>query len=80
MRNLNLRKTTKRNHFTTIFGGAGKRRLAILPRPIVKTLRTKMQMYRRAAQGWRNQTFGRLMALKLILKYGRRKPIRRFIK
>jgi len=80
MRTLNRNKTIKRNNFTTIFGGVGTRKSVVLPRPKVKALRTKMQMYRRAAQGWRNQTFGRLTALKLVLKYGRRKPIRRFIK
>lgn len=80
MRNFRFRKTIKRNTFTTIFGGVGQRKFAILPRPIAKALRTKMQMYRRAAQGWRNQTFGRLTALKVMLQYGKRKPTRRFIK
>jgi hypothetical protein len=42
--------------------------------------RTKMQMHRRAAQGWRNQTYGRMQAMKIRLQYGRRKVIRRFIK
>jgi hypothetical protein len=37
-----------------------------------------MQKYRRAAQGWRNQTYGRLVALKLLIKFGRRTPTRRF--
>ena len=80
MKNFNRNKTIKRNHFTVIFGGMGKRKSVVLPRPKVRSMRTKMQMFRRAAQGWRNQTFGRLIALKLLLQYGRRKPIRRFIK
>jgi hypothetical protein len=42
--------------------------------------RTKMQMIRRASQGWRNQTYGRLSALKDRLRYGRYTPIRRFLR
>jgi hypothetical protein len=37
-----------------------------------------MQMYRRASQGWRNQTYGRLCALKIYVRFGKRKPSRRF--
>jgi hypothetical protein len=40
--------------------------------------RTKMQMIRRAHQGWRNKVIGTLQALRIRLKYGRRKPIAQF--
>lgn len=82
MKNFNRNKTTKRNPFTIIFGGAGRRRSLLFNfrRGKFAPMRTKMQKFRRAAQGWRNQTFGRLMALRIRLKFKRRKPIRRFIK
>jgi hypothetical protein len=63
-----------RNNFTTIFGGVGVRRVVIQTKKCLITRRSKMQMVRRAHQGWRNKTFGSLHALKIRLKYGRRKP------
>jgi hypothetical protein len=80
MRRFNFRKTTPRNNFTKIFGRVGARRTVIFTKRLKKKRRGFMQMYRRAKQGWRNQTFGRIQALKLRLQYGRLKPIRRFIK
>ena len=83
MKAFNLRKTVMRNNFTKIFGNIGQRRNVFKQRwenwKLI-TKRSKMAMHRRAAQGWRNQTFGRLQALKIRLQYGRRKPTRRFIK
>jgi len=75
------RKTTRRNDFTTIFGGVGSRRdLRNFARNGKARLvsRFKMQMHRRAAQGDQNKIFGRLTAMKLRLQFGIRKRVRRF--
>lgn len=75
-----FKKTTLRNDFTTVFGGVGSRRYVFVDpkgKPVLHK-RTRLQMHRRAAQGWRNQTFGRLTALKMLIQFGRRKPVRRF--
>jgi hypothetical protein len=80
MRNYGFKKTTLRNDFTAIFGGVGKRRV-IFVNPKGKAnpfKRTRMQMHRRAAQGWRNKAFGRLTALKMLIKYGFKSRVRRF--
>jgi hypothetical protein len=80
MKLFDFRKTTLRNGFTVIFGGVGHRRTVLTnkgPKPN-HYKRTRMQMYRRASQGWRNQTYARLCALKLIIKFGKRKPSKRF--
>jgi hypothetical protein len=87
MKNFNFRKTIMRNNFTRIFGKSGRRRVltdftmmgAGRWRSTFVT-KSKIQWHRRAAQGWMNQTFGRLQALKIRLQYGRRKPTRRFIR
>jgi hypothetical protein len=75
-----FKKTVGRNDFTLIFGRVGKRRNIFTDKrhKPKHCKRTRMQMYRRAAQGWRNQTYGRLVALKLVVKYGTRTPTRRF--
>ena len=75
-----FKKTVGRNGFTLIFGRVGKRRCVFYDkgRKPNDYKRTRMQKYRRAAQGWRNQTYGRLVALKLLIKFGRRTPTRRF--
>jgi len=90
MKNFRFRKIIKRNNFTKIFGGIGQRRFVsayikrgrmerILERLCFnKTPRTKMQKTRRAHQGWRNKTFGSMQAIKIRLKYGRRKPTGNF--
>ena len=80
MRKFNFRKTTPRNAFTKIFGRVGQRRTLFIGKKIRSKKRSMLKMYRRAAQGWRNQTYGRLQALKIRLDYGRRVPTRRFIK
>ena len=80
MKKFNFRRTTPRTGFTEIFGGVGRRRTVLTnkgPKPN-HYKRTRMQMYRRASQGWRNQTYARLCALKLVIKFGKRKPSKRF--
>lgn len=83
MKSFNFRKTIMRNDFTIIFNrGAGKRRgiLSYMPKfkqaPVIK--KTKLQKTRRANQGWRNRVFGTIHALKIRLRYGRRKPVAQF--
>ena len=69
-----------RNDFTTIFGGAGRRRSVkdfFNIKKVIKA-RFKMQKIRRAHQGWRNKVFGTIQALKIRLMYGRRKPTPQF--
>lgn len=80
MKLFDFRKTTLRNGFTVIFGGVGQRRTVFINRGAKPNhyKRTRMQMYRRASQGWRNQTYARLCALKLYVRFGKRKPATRF--
>jgi len=90
MKNFRFRKTIKRNNFTKIFGGVGQRRFVstyvkggrmerILERLCFNKIpHTKMQKTRRAHQGWRNKIFGSIQALKIRLKYGRRKSVTQF--
>jgi len=83
LRSLNFKKTVRRNNFTKIFGRIGKRKtiwLAMAKYLQERKKRTKMQMIRRASQGWRNQTYSRLSAFKDRLRYGRYTPIRRFLR
>jgi len=79
VKHFNFRRTVMRNDFTTVFGGIGRRRTVFTRktkhRPVT---RTKMQMTRRAHQGWRNKVFGSIQALKIRLQYGRRKPTPQF--
>jgi len=63
-----------RNDFTTIFGGVGRRRGVRSYIPKFKKKRFKLQRTRRAHQGWRNITFGRITAIKVRRLYGRRAP------
>ena len=79
MKRFNRRKTIKRNSFTAVFGGFGKRRpLAV--RQIRKRFikRGKMKMIRRAHQGFRNLIFGRVNAIKMMLAFGRKKKVAQF--
>jgi hypothetical protein len=80
MKKFNFRRTILRNGFTEIFGGVGNRRTIFINKDGKPShyKRTHMQMYRRASQGWRNQIYGRLCALKLYVRFGKRKPSRRF--
>ena len=77
MKQFNFRKWIKRNDFTSIFGGVGKRRTVLhfagKKRFRLRWIRFKMVQIRRAHQGWKNKTFGSLYSLKTRLKYGRRK-------
>ena len=80
-KSFNFRKTTPRNFFTTTFGSVGRRRTVYIGCKLAirwGVKRTKMQMIRRAHQGWRNKVFGSLQALRVRLKYGRRKPVPQF--
>jgi len=90
VKNFRFRKTIKRNSFTTIFGGIGQRRFVstYIKRGRIERIyermcfnkipRYKIEKTRRAHQGWRNKVFGSLQALRIRLKYGRRKPIGNF--
>jgi hypothetical protein len=77
LNNFNFRKMTRRNHFTTIFGGIGKRRVVAslhYPKRIFRR-REKfwMERLRRSRIGWRNQVWASLVSLQVRIKYGRRK-------
>jgi len=76
----NFKKRIKRNDFTSVFGGVGKRRslmhYVIKPQRLI--LRFKMQQVRRAHQGRRNKVFATATMLRIRKKYGRRKPIASF--
>jgi len=77
-KSFNFRKTTPRTLFTITFGSVGRRRTVFFGKFLSKTKRNKMQMIRRAHQGWRNKRIGSIQALKIRLQYGRRKPIPQF--
>ena len=82
MKKFNFRKFIRRNDFTSIFGGVGKRRTLLhfvgKKRFRLRWIRFKMVQIRRAHQGWQNKTFGSMHALKIRRAYGRRKPIAQF--
>jgi hypothetical protein len=82
MKNFRFRKCIKRNDFTSIFGGVGKRRTLLhfagKKRFRLRWIRFKMVQIRRAHQGWKNKTFGSTHALKIRRMYGRRKSIAQF--
>jgi hypothetical protein len=77
MKQFNFRKWIRRNDFTSIFGGVGRRRTLLhfagKKRFRLRWIRFKMVQVRRAHQGWQNKTFGSLYALKTRRTYGRRK-------
>jgi len=78
-RQFNFRKIAPRTHFTTIFGRVGKRRvLRNRQLKLLQKQRTKMQMTRRAHQGWRNKRIGSIQSIKLRLKFGRRPVVPQF--
>jgi hypothetical protein len=80
LKRFNFRKRIKRNDFTSVFGGVGRRRslthYAVKPQRLI--LRFKMQQVRRAHQGYRNRVFGTASMLRIRKTYGRRKPIGSF--
>ena len=82
MKRFNFRKRIKRNDFTIVFGGFGKRRTLLhfagKKRFRMRWLRFKIQQIRRAHQGWCNKVFGSINALRIRKVYGRRKPIGSF--
>jgi len=79
MKKFSFRKFIKRNDFTNIFGGVGKRRTLLQyagkKRFRLRWIRFKMVQIRRAHQGWQNRTFGSIHALKIRRAYGRRPVI-----
>jgi hypothetical protein len=80
MKRFNFRKWIKRNDFTIVFGGFGKRRLIKHFVNKIKRikLRFKLQQIRRAHQGRKNKVFGSIHALRIRRAYGRRKPVGSF--
>jgi len=76
-KSFNRRKFIKRNDFTSVFGGFGRRRTLLhfagKKRFRLRWIRFKMQQIRRAHQGHRNKTFGMIQALRIRRVYGRRK-------
>ena len=79
MKRFNFRKRIKRNDFTSVFGGFGRRRTILhyagKKRFRFRWLRFMIQQIRRAHQGRRNKVFGMKTALRIRKTYGRRKPI-----
>ena len=84
MTKFNFRKMIRRNPFTSVFGGYGRRRLVTDYKQMKITCRkprqrrTLSQRIRRASQGFRNKIFGRLNALKIRLMLGRHKKTSQF--
>jgi hypothetical protein len=80
----NFRKIIRRNIFTQVFRGFGERRLVTAYKQMKiecrkpRQRRTLSQRLRRASQGYRNKTFGRLNALKTRLMFGRYKKLPQF--
>ena len=79
MKQFSKRKIVKRNSFTAVFGGFGKfRPLPFKQRRLLFRQRFKMQMIRRAHQGFRNKIFGRVNAIKIRLMFGRYSKVPQF--
>jgi hypothetical protein len=74
----------RRNPFTSVFGGHGRRRFVTDYKYMKITCRkprqrrSLSQRLRRASQGFRNKIFGRLNALKTRLMFGRFKKLSQF--
>jgi hypothetical protein len=80
MKSFNFRKRIKRNDFTSVFGGVGRRRVIkdFVNIPMRIKLRFIMAQIRRAHQGRRNKVFGTVTALRIRKAYGRRKSVSHF--
>jgi hypothetical protein len=82
MKKFNFRKVVKRNDFTIVFGGVGKRRTLlhfVSKKSFRKSwIRFKIIQIRRAHQGRKNKVFGSMHALRIRRAYGRRKPLAQF--
>jgi hypothetical protein len=82
MKKFSFRKRIKRNDFTSVFGGVGKRRTLLhfagKKRFRLRWIRFKMVQIRRAHQGRKNKVFGSMHSLKIRRAYGRRKPLAQF--
>jgi hypothetical protein len=80
LKRFNFRKRVKRNDFTSVFGGFGRRRtlkdFVIKQKRIVK--RFMMAQIRRAHQGRRNKVFGMVTTLRIRKAYGIRKATSHF--
>ena len=74
----NHAKTIKRNPFTVVFGRVGKRKMIHVQKRPSLVLRFRIQMTRRAHQGWRNRVYGSRIALQMRHEYGRHKTISPF--
>ena len=80
MKSFNFRKRVKRNVFSTVFQRVGKRRTVqtfALSR-IKPKRKFWMAEVRRGYQGYKNKTFTSCTAIKLRIKYGRKKPVHNF--
>ena len=76
MRDFNFRKTARRNDFTLIFGGAGKRRslknfLVVVKGRVIQQF--DMQRTRRANVGWRNKKWNAIHKFKMFMFWGMKK-------
>jgi hypothetical protein len=82
MKRFNFRKYIKRNDFTVVFGGIGKRRIlkdfAHKKSFRLLWIRFKMVQIRRAHQGRKNKVFGSIHSLRIRRAYGRRSVIGQF--
>lgn len=84
MTKFNFRKMVRRNPFTSVFGGYGRRRFVTDYKQMKiecrnpRQRRSLIQRLRRASQGFRNKIFGRLNALKMRLVFGRHKKTPQF--
>ena len=80
MKRFNFRKRIKRNDFTKVFGGFGKRRVIkdFVNKQNGIKLRFIMPQIRRAHQGRRNKVFGSITMLRIRKAYGRRPTVSQF--
>jgi hypothetical protein len=82
LKRFNFRKRIKRNDFTSVFGGVGRRRTLLhfagKKRFLTRWRKTMMAQIRRANQGRRNKVFGTVTALRIRKAYGRRKSVSYF--
>ena len=73
-----MRQFVRRNDFTKIFGGIGRRRTKKSINYILKPKRFHLMMVRRGHIGWRNKTWSRLSLLKIRIRFGVFPPSKKF--
>ena len=73
-----MRQFVRRNDFTKIFGGIGRRRTKKSINYILKPKRFHLMMVRRGHIGWRNKTWSRLSLLKIRIRFGVYPPGKKF--